>query len=175
MQMNLEELSRIKRKLRSVLKDKEVYDVILFGSFVKGKSVPSDVDVAIISDKKNFSSAGFHISIVSLKDFFTPIGLINTLFREGYSLRKNKSFSEVYGFKNKCLFRYELSDLSSSKKVQIVNFLRGKKSEKGLVLEKKGEWISNQVFLCPVIYDFVFDRFFLNAKVKFRKYYVLID
>ncbi|MCR4327795.1 MAG: nucleotidyltransferase domain-containing protein [Nanoarchaeota archaeon] len=152
-----------------------VYDVILFGSFVKGKTEPQDIDVAVISDKKIFKFKNYHVSIISLEDFFKPIGLVNTLIREGYSLKKNKPFSEVYGFKNKCLFRYELSDLSASKKVQVVNFLRGRKGEKGLVLEKEGEWVSNQVFLCPVIYDSIFDKFFMNAKIKFRKYYVLID
>ena len=126
--MNSRELLKIKKKLKSILKDKEVRDVILFGSFVKGKNNPQDIDLAIISDKKNFDLKGFHFSAISLKDFFKPVGLINILFREGYSLKKNKSFSEVYGFKNKCLFKYELLGLSASKKVQVVNFLRGKKN-----------------------------------------------
>lgn len=174
--MNLKELSKIKKDLKEVLKDKEVYDVVLFGSFVKGKVNLNDIDLAIISNKK-FENLGnkFHASFISLDDFFKPIGLMNTLFREGYSLRKNKSFSEVYGFKNKCLFKYELSGLSASEKVMAVNFLRGKNGDKGLVLDKKGEWISNQVFLCPVIYDSIFERFFINSKIKFNKYYILID
>jgi predicted nucleotidyltransferase len=174
--MNSKELLIIKKDLREILKDKEVYDIILFGSFVKGKANPKDIDVAIISNKK-FDNLGkkFHASFISLDDFFKPIGLMNTLFREGYSLRKNKSFSEVYGFKNKCLFKYELSGLSASEKVMAVNFLRGKNGDKGLVLNKYGEWISNQVFLCPVIYDSIFDRFFINSKIKFKKYYVLIN
>jgi len=173
--MNSTDLLKIKKNLNLLLADKEVYDIILFGSFVKGKQNPNDVDIAVITNKEKINLKGFHVSIISLDDFFRPIGLINTLLREGYSLKKNKSFSEVYGFGNKCLFRYDLSDLTSSKKVQIVNFLRGKKGGKGLVLEKNGEWISNQVFLCPVHDEFIFDRFFVNAKVKFKKYYVLID
>ena len=168
-------LLKIKKDLKRILSDKEVYDIIIFGSFVKGKANPSDIDLAIISDKKNFEIKGFHVSVISLIDFFKPVELINTLLREGYSLKRDKSFSESYGFKNKCLFRYELTELSLSKKVQVVNFLRGKKHEKGLVLDKEGEWISNQVFLCPVIFDSIFERFFLTNKVKFRKYYILID
>ena len=172
--MNLKELSEIKNKLGKVLNDKEVHDVIIFGSFIKGKTKPEDIDIAIISDREKFKIKGFHISVISINDFFKPVGLINTLLREGYSLIRNKSFSEVYGFKNQCLFKYELSDLPASKKVQVVNFLRGRRDEKGLVLEKGGEWISNQVFLCPVLSDFIFDGFFINSKVKFKKYYVLM-
>ena len=85
------------------------------------------------------------------------------------------AFSEVYGFKNKCLFRYDLRNLNPSKKVKIVNFLRGRGKEKGLVLEKGGEWISNQVFFCPVFSESIFERFFLNNKIKFKKYFTLID
>ena len=125
MQMNLKNLSEVKKKLKIVLREKEVYDVVLFGSFVKGKSMPKDIDVAIISEKKNFVLKGFHVSILSVSDFFKPLSLVNTLFREGYSLKKNKSFAEVYGFKNKCLFRYELKNLSASKKVRAVKALDG--------------------------------------------------
>ena len=173
--MNSKELSRIKKDFKKILRDNQVYDIILFGSFVKGKLNPQDIDVALITDKDYEKIKGYHTSFISIIDFFKPIGLINTLLREGYSLKKNKAFSEIYGFRNRCLFRYELSDLSASKKVQVVNFLRGKGGEAGLVLEKKGEWLSNQVFLSPVICESIFENFFINSKVKFRKYHILID
>ncbi len=175
MQINLKNLSEIKKRLRNILKDKKVYDVVLFGSFVKGKVLPKDIDIAIISEKTDFDLSGFHISILSINDFFEPLSLVNTLLREGYSLKHNKFFSEVYGFRNKCLFKYALTNLSASKKVSVVNFLRGKKGERGLVKEKDGEWISNQVFLCPVFFEFIFEKFFINAKIKFKKFYCLID
>ena len=150
MLMKSKELLKIKSRLKKLIRDKEIYDVVLFGSFVKGKSMPSDIDLAIISEKKIGRVPGFHVSNLNIRDFFKPVSLIKTLFREGYSLKKGLAFSEVYGFKNKCLFRYDLRNLNPSKKVKIVNFLRGRGKEKGLVLEKGGKWISNQVFFCPV-------------------------
>jgi len=182
MQMNLKKLLEIKKKLKKLLTDKNIQEIVLFGSFVKGKVEPKDIDIAIILNKKEFdlnkensNLQGFHVSFLDFEDFFKPTSLIRTLFREGYSLKNNKYFSEVYGFKNRCLFRYELTGLTSSEKVITVNFLRGKNKEKGLVLDKQGEWISNQVFLCPVIFDSIFERFFLNKKIKFKKFYCLID
>ena len=180
--MNYKEILKIKKQFGKLLKDKRIQDIILFGSFVKGKAIPKDIDVVIVSNenfsdltklKSNFSN--FHISILSFEDFFRPTSLINTLLREGYSLKKNKSFSEIYGFRNRCLFKYELINLNPSEKVTTVNFLRGKGKEKGLVLEKEGEWISNQVFLCPVKFESLFEKFFLNKKIKFKKFYCLID
>ena len=106
-------------------------DAIVIKSTIAGVK-PEDIDIAIISDREKFKIKGFHISVISINDFFKPVGLINTLLREGYSLIRNKSFSEVYGFNNQCLFKYDLSDLPASKKVQVVNFLRGRKDEKGL-------------------------------------------
>jgi len=137
--MNSKKLLEIKKKLNSFLKKKGVYDIILFGSFVKGKVVPNDIDVVIISENFKESIFGFHVSVLSIKDFFKPISLVNTLFREGYSLKHNKFFSEVYGFESKCIFSYSLISLTPSKKVMAVNFLRGKKEEKGLVLENNGQ------------------------------------
>ncbi len=173
--MKSKELRKIKNKLKKIINNKKVYDVILFGSFVKGKTMPSDIDVAIISDEKVNSVDGFHVSNLNLRDFLKPVSLVKTLLREGYSLKKNMAFSEVYGFRNKCLFKYDLRNLTPSKKVKVVRFLRGRASEEGLVLEKGGEWISNQVFFCPVISESIFERFFLNNKIKFKKYFLLID
>jgi len=173
--MRLKELPKIKNKLKELINDKNVYDVVLFGSSVKGKNIPRDIDIAIISEKDVEDIKGFHVSRLNIRDFSKPVSLVKTLLREGYSLKKNMAFAEVYGFKNKCLFKYDLRGLSSSEKVKVVKFLRGKTGESGLVLEKGGEWLNNQVFFSPVIFESIFERFFLNNKIKFKKYFVLID
>lgn len=169
-------LSEIKNKLKDYLKDNEIYDIILFGSSIKGKIDPSDIDIAIITDKKlNLNIEGFHISLLKPEDFFIhPSSLINTLFKEGYSIKKNKSFSEVYNFLNRILFVYELKELNMSSKVKIVNLLRGNKKEIGLVKEKGGEWLANQVFTIPVEEENIFQKLFQNYKIKYKKFHVLI-
>ena len=101
----------IKKKLDKLLKDKEILDIILFGSFVKGKSLPNDIDIAIVTDKEiKPELAGFHISIIKPEEFFkNPPSIVHTLFREGYSLKNNKSVAELYRFSSNILFVYELS------------------------------------------------------------------
>ena len=175
MQKKLESLLEIKKKLKHYLEDKKVYDVILFGSYVKGKTNPGDIDIVVISDETLEEINGFHVSFIKPKEFFvnTP-SLINALLREGFSLKKNKSFSQCYGFNNECLFVYELSSLNASLKVQIVKILRGKKFEKGMVEELNGKWLANSVFTCPIEKDYLFESFFVNKRIKFKKSYVLI-
>lgn len=180
--MSLKNLSKVEKNLRKFIKDKNVLDVVLFGSYVKSKALPKDVDVAVIhnsdfnpNENNSGNLEGFHISFLKYNDFFgkTP-SLVNTLFREGYSLKYKKNFSELYGFSVKCMFIYDLSNLSDSKKVKISNVLHGRGGEKGMVLEKKGEWVSRKIFTCPVSEEHLFERFFTNFKIKFQKQFLLI-
>jgi len=174
--MNSKDLSIVKSKLNKYLKNKDILDIILFGSAIKGKIMPRDIDIAIITEKERiFHLEGFHISMVKASDFFVkPGSLITTLLREGYSLRHKKFLSELYGFSNRVMFRYKLKGLNPSGKVKTVNILRGKGKEKGLVEQNLGEWLANQVFIVPVENEFIFNKFFLSHKINFNKNYILI-
>jgi len=174
--MNLKKLSWIRNKLKRYLKDKEILDIILFGSLIKGKAMPEDIDIAVITEKPlKIEIPDFHVSILSPRDFFiNPPMIVNTLIREGYSLKNNKLFSEIYKFESRVLFIYQLKDLKPSLRVKIVNQLRGKKNEKGLVEENKGKWLANQVFTVPIGNEYIFQKLFINFEVKFNKSYILI-
>lgn len=174
--MDLKILSLAKNRLEKYLKEKDILDIIVFGSSVKGKASPEDIDIAVISDKEiSLSIQDFHVSILKPRDFFVnPPAIINTLLREGYSLKNNKPFSEIYKFSSKCLFSYSLSGANPSLKVKIVNILRGKNGSSGLVNENGGEWLANQVFLVQVGKENIFEKIFLNFKIKFKKSYILI-
>lgn len=166
--------SKIKCKLEKYLKDKDILDIILFGSIVKGKSSPNDIDIAIITEKE-IKIPGFHVSLLSPKEFFiNPPSLTHTLLREGYSLKNKTNFSEIYKFKNKVLFNYELTTLLPSTKVKVVNFLRGKNKNLGFIESNEGEWLANQVFLLPLEKEYVCEKFLINFNVKFQKHYILI-
>ncbi|MBS3159723.1 nucleotidyltransferase domain-containing protein [Candidatus Woesearchaeota archaeon] len=163
--------SLIRSRLEKYLKDKDILDIILFGSTVKGKASPTDIDIAIITEKE-IKIPGFHVSILSPKDFFIkPPSLIFTLLREGYSLKNKINFSEQFKFTNKVLFNYKLINLSPSLKVKIVRFLRGKQ---GFVETNKGQWLANQVFLLPINKENICEKFLLNFNVKYNKHYILI-
>ncbi|MDP1695478.1 MAG: nucleotidyltransferase domain-containing protein [archaeon] len=169
-------LSEIKTKLRSLLSNKEVIDIIVFGSVVKGKAIPRDIDIAIISEEKiDASIEGFHVSTLNPSDFFiNPPSIATTLLREGYSLKNNKPFSEVLRFKSRILFIYNLNGLTPSKKVSAVNFLRGKNKTTGLVKQLEGEWLANQVFTAPLKSEHIIEGFLIKSKIKFTKNYLLI-
>ena len=132
MLINSKIISLISSKLKSYLKDKDILDIILFGSAIKGKAMPNDIDIAVITRKDiKISEEVFHASILSPDDFFlNPPTLTNTLLREGYSLKHKRAFVENFKFISKVLFRYDLTGLSASNKVRIVNILRGKAGDR---------------------------------------------
>ncbi|MBU3924075.1 MAG: nucleotidyltransferase domain-containing protein [Nanoarchaeota archaeon] len=173
--MNSKILLQIKTKLKKHLADKEILDIILFGSFTKGSETFNDIDIVFITEKKINLDDEFHLTILSPKDFFVKIPtLINTLLREGYSLKHNKNFSELYGFAPFSLFNYDLSKLTPSTKVKIVNALRGKKNEKGLVEKNSGEWITKNVFKIKSSNDALFEKLFSNFQIKYKKSIILM-
>ena len=134
--MSLKDILKIKKDLKELIINKNILDIIVFGSFVKGKLNPNDIDIALIVENSKINinyKEKYHFSILSIKDIFTKHhSLVNTLLREGYSIKYGKSFSELFKFSNKILFFYELNNLSASQKVKLVNNLHGKKHD-GLV------------------------------------------
>ena len=173
---NSKRLSEIKNRLRPILRNNDVIDVILFGSVVKGKTLPRDIDVAIISEediKPNVE--GFHFSVLKQREFFkNQPTLVTTLLREGHSLRLGKPFCEGFRFKSGVMFVYNLTSLNSSEKVRIVNLLRGKGGGEGLVKEYRCEWISNNVFIAPLEGEYIIEQFLIKNKVNFKKSHILI-
>ena len=110
----------------------------------------------------------------NISDFFlNHISLVNTIFREGYSVKYNKLFAELFKFSSKVLFSYELKTLSNSDKVRLATLFHGKNA-KGLVEENGGTWISRQVFLIPPNYEKLFEDTFNNFNCKYKKSYILI-
>ncbi len=175
-QMHSESLHKIKSKLKPILKNPKIIDVVIFGSSLKGKALPKDIDIAIITNEKNkYNLNGFHVSVISPEEFFTNIpSLATTLLREGYSLKNNKYLAERLKFKPNVIYIYKLNNLNNSKKVMIVRNLRGSKKEKGIVEKYKGEWLSNQVFTIPPESDSIFEKFFMYHKINFERKYLLI-
>jgi predicted nucleotidyltransferase len=181
--MKSEIISSIKNKLGFLSKNPEVIDVIIFGSAIKGKTLPSDIDIAIIIrndlpeniNNKIRNLENFHVSIIKCEEFFlkTP-SIVSTILREGYSIKNSRYVAENFRFSSRVLFSYSLVSLNPSRKVKVVNLLRGKGSEKGMVEKNGGEWIANQVFISPVSAGSFFEEFFNNFKIRYRKNYILI-
>lgn len=131
--------------------DKDIIDIILFGSSVKQGSA-NDIDIALlVKNSKDLVNVKKQIreiirkeadiQVISLESIHSPIWL--TLIKEGFSIKKERFLNEIYGIKPVVLYKYALKGLTNVQKVQ---FERGIKK----VLSKEGTIIARSVVLVPL-------------------------
>jgi len=149
-------MKKLTKKLRELLKNKEIIDIIIFGSKAKNKVSPKDIDIAVLLNKKdikfkkivNSVVPNADIQLISLENIHQNIFI--TLLKEGFSVRKNDYLHNLYGLKPVKLYKYSLKQLTPSKKVM---FERGIKTIKGIKRQ------SNSVVLVPIEYTGEFEEF----------------
>jgi len=113
-------------------------DIILFGSAVKGKSTPQDLDVALLATKRERRltedikkiAENADIQWVTLAEYANPLWL--TLIREGFSVKHERYLHELYNITPVTLFRYSLASLTPSQKVMFHRGLKQFQSSKRL-------------------------------------------
>ncbi|MBI5072302.1 nucleotidyltransferase domain-containing protein [Candidatus Woesearchaeota archaeon] len=139
------------KKLKLLLaKNKDIIDIILFGSFVKGKGNASDIDIAVLSEvsidrlkmKKELEvllGKKIDLQIVTLHDYSKSIWI--ALIREGFSVKHDVFLHQLYKIEPLVLYKYSLKELTASKKVM---FERALKNFAGI------QRISNRVILVPI-------------------------
>ena len=164
---------------------KEIVDIFLFGSAVKGKEFPKDIDICIIF-RKNISNEiikeienrlkneNIHISSLTIDNFFKKShSLIKTLLVEGISIFNGETFIQRFGFSSQILYSYNLSNLKSSEKVRFVYLLKGRNSE-GIIKKFNGEWIADSCFTIPVKKDNEMLEILKKWKINYKRKEILI-
>ena len=97
---------------------KTLEDIVLFGSFVKGKLEPKDIDIALlmksqadaIKIKESIKSILINADIEIVDSIYSPLWAV--LIREGFSVRKNKFLFEIYRLEPVVLYKYSLKKLN---------------------------------------------------------------
>ena len=151
-----ENLKKSSKKLYQNYKNK-IIDMLLFGSFAKGKFDPSDIDVAVLlkntreteilklgDEFKKFFSEKIHLNLVLIETLlYNP--LFKTLIHEGISLLDNKQLIQRIGYESGAIFSLNLTRLNKSKKVLFSYALHGHKNNKGELARVKGKNIGKAV------------------------------
>lgn len=181
----LKNLSKYLKKKIEGLDLSEVADIFLFGSAVRGKEFPKDIDICVVFRKKiiretidaitkRLGKLNVHISSLSIDNFFKrPHSLIKTVLVEGKSILTSKIFIQNFGFSSYVLYSYNLSKLKLSDKVKFVYLLKGRKEE-GMVKKLKGEWMADSCFIIPVQSDSEILAIFKKWFVQYKRKEVLI-
>ncbi len=186
---------RYLKSLESISKkfsEKEkLFDIILYGSAVKGKDEPRDIDIVLIFfDKEirerldlaqNFKkylpkTLRFDIQTLNVNDFFDVSYFARQgILTEGYSLVSRRKFSEKLGFKAYSLFSYTLSNLNHNQKTQFVYSLSGRGKEEGMVKKVEALVVGKGAFMVPIENTSMFEEFLEKWNLKYSKKNILVS
>src|SRR3989344_4160672 len=120
-------------------------DIILFGSSVKGKDEPEDIDLILVyafkedkdhnyEIKKQFENTRFkaHIVSISYSDIWKPSFLAReSIILEGYSFRNKQFLFSSIGLSSFVLFRYKLGKMNNSERMRFYYSLYGRGKTSG--------------------------------------------
>src|SRR3989338_159786 len=173
---------KIYSKLKKIAEgySSSIVDIILFGSVVKSKTEPKDIDIClifrddvsldIVKDIGSKLGEKVHVSSLSINNFLNKKhSLVQTLLFEGISVKSGNRISENYSLDSHALYYYDISDMKKSDKVRFVYLLKGRKKGVGLVNKFGGEFLVPGCFIVPVEKDNEVLEIFNKWKIKFKR------
>ena len=143
-------LKFLESKSKSFEKDKGIFDIVVYGSNVKGKIEARDIDILIIFKEKPLAErveitqrfkekigkeiGKLDIKTINLSELFETNFLARqAILTEGYSLINRIPFSEKIGFLSYSLFTYKLKNLSHNDKTKFTYSLIGRGKNQGIL------------------------------------------
>ncbi len=166
----------------------EVLDIILFGSAVKGKEKPDDLDILLLFRNKEDldtayelrkklekSAVEVHVTTKTYEGLFDKNFRARAVFLgEGYSIIRKEFISKGLGYANISLFRYELKGFSQSKRMQLQYALYGRDRKSGIAKELKLRKFAGTIFFCPVENTEKLREFFEHWNIRFEQFQALL-
>ena len=184
--MTLEKL----KKCLNAEKREHIFDIVIFGSLVKGKLSPKDIDIMVIfldgslkerldriqqikDNIKNKVAANIDIKQMLLKDIFSTEFLARTgIMLEGLSVFRDKKFCQILGFDSYTIFWYNLAGLNHTQKVKF-NYILSGRNQKGIIKILKGERLVSGAVKIPMEYSNEFEEILKNNKINYNKKNIL--
>ncbi|MFH1332752.1 MAG: nucleotidyltransferase domain-containing protein [archaeon] len=157
--------TKLRNKLKQIVKESsELEDIILFGSAVRGKEKPNDIDILVLFKNKVDKQEGLKIrkelekecekvSIISktrktvLEESFDAR---ESVLFEGVSLISAKNPAETYGFVSFGMFKYDFKKWSKLEKTKFYHALNGRDGKEGMLKILNCIKLSNNILMAPI-------------------------
>ena len=176
-------LDFLKSKSKKFSKKYKLIDIVLFGSSVRGKIEPRDIDIVLISHERdikknlevlqefrNIIKEKFpkeDTKIINIEEFFKNDLLARQgILIEGISLIQDKPLSNIMGFGGYSLFSYSLKNLNNTEKTKFTYSLIGRNKE-GIVKKLKGVQLGKGAIMIPIENSEVFKEFLEKWKIRY--------
>ncbi|MEK6888929.1 MAG: hypothetical protein AABW80_02365 [Nanoarchaeota archaeon] len=179
-------------KSKAFAKKHNVFDIVIFGSGVKGKIEPEDTDIALIFNNESLEKRmqlshefknilkikvkKVHIESINISDlfdasFFARQGIII----EGQSLIHKISLSKRLGFESFSLFSYTLKNLNHSKKTSFTYSLIGRNKMAGIIKNTNAKPLGKGAIIVPIENSIIFEEFMIKWCINYTKKNILIS
>lgn len=156
----------LRKKLDSNwIKKNNIGDILVYGSYVRGKADAKDIDIAILlHDKlsankklllcqqlrKSFGMSSLDVKAVDINDFLDPGFLAREgILAEGRSLLKKDYLAQRFGFEAVAIVEYSLKHHFYSEQKMLYYALQGRTRGTGILAKLNGRLISNGVLEVP--------------------------
>lgn len=182
---------KLKSELKNFLRqnNESLIDIILFGSSMKGKDSPKDLDIILLfKDKKDINLS------YALSQKIKKLGLnpeivdktYNELFQnsfiareavlsEGFSIKNERFIANGLGYIIYFLFKYDLKKFNKSERMRFYYGLYGRsQNQVGVLAELKAVKFSDTVIFCPLENVYKMKSFFENLKINFVEFPIII-
>ena len=188
--MTLEDLLKSQELTLAINKFKrqkeDVWDIGIYGSLVRGKKDPNDVDFVIflekqksIEDKLSLSQRfrenlkdvikNSSVEVVSVEDFLDPSFMARQgILGESFLLYRKKYLADILGFKTCTIFKFGLGGLSNSQKTIFRYAINGRRRQKGVLPEVFGEKLGSGAVKIPVENTEKFKAFLETHKIAYK-------
>lgn len=160
----------------------EVEDIILFGSVVRGKEKPKDVDILIIFSEEVDKEKEFAIKKI-LEKQFQNLSIVSktrknitdpafdareSILFEGFSLVTGKNLASEFGFVSFGMFKYCFGAWNKLQKTKFYYALNGRRGKVGISSQLGCIKMSDNIVLVPLHNIEPFREFLDSCKIEYK-------
>jgi len=138
-----------------------ISDIVVFGSLMRGKEEPKDIDIIIIFKNKIDKAIEYELrkklpsNVSAISKTWSNLtkpsfdGREGFLF-EGYSLVTKEYISSLYGFSSFGLIKYSTKEMTNVEKTKFYYALNGRNSSEGAIISFDGIRLSDNLIAVPL-------------------------
>ncbi len=182
-------LDELRRCLKARTRDKTIFDIVVYGSLVKGKRRPADIDIAVIfrtgrlrerlakvqDIKKVIKEERIDVKGILLEELFQETFFARSgIFLEGISIFDGRPFAQRIDFAGSSLFSYTMRDKTHSEKVKFNYVLSGRKGA-GIVELLEGKHLAPGTIQVPMRQADEFEEVLRKHNITFNRKNILVQ